>query len=61
MNENETGGEALRPFEEWAKETRSAPWEVAAAAQLRRWPKGQEVTQADYLRAVEAARGERIG
>ncbi len=59
MSDNQ--GEELRPFDQWAKEERSAAWEVAAAAALRKWPAGREVTKSDYLRAVEAARGERIG
>lgn len=32
--------------------TRTPPWAHAAAARVRRWGLGREITRADYLKAI---------
>jgi hypothetical protein len=47
--------EARRPHEEWAAEKGTPTWLLAAARAKARWALGQEVTEREYDRAVEAA------
>ncbi len=47
--------QARRPHEEWAAEKGTPPWLLAAARVKAGWALGQEVTEKDYDRAVEAA------
>ncbi len=47
--------EARRPHEEWAAEKGTPAWLLAAARAKAGWALGQEVTEREYDRAVEAA------
>jgi hypothetical protein len=44
-----------RPYEEWAAEKGTPTWLLAAARAKAGWALGQEVTEKEYDRAVEAA------
>jgi len=47
--------ETRRPHEEWAAEKGTPAWLLAAARAKAGWALGQEVTEKEYDRAVEAA------
>ena len=45
----------LRAFEDWAFAKQLEPWKVRAAKEMHRWPLGQEMSEADFDKAVDAA------
>lgn len=47
--------EVRRPHEEWAAEKGTPAWLLAAARAKAEWALGQEVTEREYDRAMEAA------
>jgi len=53
--ETQTQEDVRRPHEEWAAQKGSPPWLLAAARVKAGWALGQEVTEREYDRAVEAA------
>jgi hypothetical protein len=53
--ETQAQEEARRPHEEWAAEKGTPAWLLAAARAKAGWALGQEVTEREYDRAVEAA------
>lgn len=42
-------------FEAWAKAKQVDAWKVRAAAAMKQWPLGQEMTEADFDQAVSDA------
>jgi hypothetical protein len=53
--ETQVQEEARRPHEEWAVQKGTPAWLLAAARAKTKWALGQEVTEREYDRAVEAA------
>lgn len=51
---------AKLPLEQWATQHKIADWEVARVKLLQRWPIGREVTEQEFLAAVNAARNVQI-
>lgn len=50
-----------QPVEALAAALATPDWLFAAAKVKHGWPTGQELTEAQYLKAIEAAGKERIG
>jgi hypothetical protein len=50
-----------KTIERWCAELGTPDWLFAAARALRQWPIGKEISQADYLAAVEAAGNVKLG
>jgi len=53
--ETQTQEEVRRPHEEWAAQKGTPAWLLAAARVKAGWALGQEVTEMEFDRAVEAA------
>ena len=53
--ETQTQEETRCPHEEWAAQKGTPAWLLAAARAKAGWALGQEVTEREYDRAVEAA------
>jgi len=53
--ETQAQEETRRPHEEWAAQKGTPAWLLAAARAKAGWALGQEVTEREYDRAVEAA------
>lgn len=46
---------SVRAFEDWAFAKKLEPWKVRAAKEMHRWPLGQEMSEADFDKAITDA------
>ena len=61
MEEKKREPKPLQPVEAYQQRLGTPDWLFAAAKALARWAVGTEVSEAEYLRAIEAAKREVIG
>lgn len=54
-------GPVMKTAEDWAAEKQTPAWLFAAARAHHTWPVGRELTEAQFLEALSATRGIRIG
>jgi hypothetical protein len=50
-----------QPVEFWCAARRPAPWKHAVAAVLHAWAVGEELTEAEYVAAIDAASNLKLG
>lgn len=50
----------VKAFEVWAEQHKPEAWVLAAAIAHSNWPVGREITEADFLKALEEAKEVRL-
>ena len=51
---------AAQVYSAWAEAHSTPDWLLAAARHKANWPEGREVSEADYLKALEDAQNEAV-
>lgn len=58
---DEKKADKVSTVETWAADKNTPAWLFAAAKALHLWPIGKELSEADYIKAVDAAANVQIG